>query len=100
MPVLTVKGIDDATAFVELDAAFKTTMEQAGTSGHLVQTFTRHSSHSYLSDPTYPTLMAALLRWVEDGTGPRPPALPANARRWRPPLARGCAFVPEYRPRR
>ena len=47
VPVLTAKGIDDATAFVELDAAFKTTMEQAGTSGHLVQTFTRHSSHSY-----------------------------------------------------
>ena len=34
--------------------------------------------------------MAALLRWVEEAPGPRPPALPANARRWRPPLARAA----------
>ena len=98
VPVLTVKGIDDATAFVELDAAFKTTMEQAGTSGHLVQTFTRHSSHSYLSDPTYPTLMAALLRWVEDGTRPTPASIASQCPALEATFGKGCAFVPEYRP--
>lgn len=98
IPVLTVKGIDDATAFVELDAAFKTTMEQAGTSGHLVQTFTRHSSHSYLSDPTYPTLMAALLRWVEEGTRPTPASIASECPALEATFGKGCAFVPEYRP--
>lgn len=98
VPVLTVKGIDDANAFVELDAAFKTTMEQAGTSGHLVQTFTRHSSHSYLSDPTYPTLMAALLRWVEDGTRPTPASIASQCPALEATFGKGCAFVPEYRP--
>ena len=98
VPVLTVKGIDDATAFVELDAAFKTTMEQAGTSGHLVQTFTRHSSHSYLSDPTYPTLMAALLRWVEEGTRPTPASIASECPALEATFGKGCAFVPEYRP--
>ena len=98
VPVLTAKGIDDATAFVELDAAFKTTMEQAGTSGHLVQTFTRHSSHSYLSDPTYPTLMAALLRWVEEGTRPTPASIASQCPALEATFGKGCAFVPEYRP--
>lgn len=98
VPVLTVKGIDDATAFVELDAAFKTTMEQAGTSGHLVQTFTWHSSHSYLSDPTYPTLMAALLRWVEEGTRPTPASIASECPALEATFGKGCAFVPEYRP--
>ena len=98
VPVLTAKGIDDATAFVELDAAFKTTMEQAGTSGHLVQTFTRHSSHSYLSDPTYPTLMAALLRWVEEGTRPTPASIASECPALEATFGKGCAFVPEYRP--
>ena len=98
VPVLTVKGIDDATAFVELDAAFKTTMEQAGTSGHLVQTFTRHSSHSYLSDPTYPTLMAALLRWVEEGTRPTPASIASECPALEATFGKGCAFVPEYSP--
>ena len=98
VPVLTVKGIDDATAFVELDAAFKTTMEQAGTSGHLVQTFTRHSSHSYLSDPTYPTLMAALLRWVEEGTQPTPASIASQCPALEAAFGKGCAFVPDYQP--
>ena len=98
VPVLTVKGIDDATAFVELDAAFKTTMEQAGTSGHLVQTFTRHSSHSYLSDPTYPTLMAALLRWVEEGTRPTPASIASQCPALEAAFGKGCAFVPDYQP--
>ncbi len=99
MPVLTAKGIDDATAFVrELDAAFKATMEQAPSS-HLVQTFTRHSSHSYLTDPTYPTLMAALLRWVEEGTRPTPASIASECPALEATFGKGCAFVPEYRPR-
>jgi hypothetical protein len=33
VPVLTVHGIDDPTAFVEMDDSFRRTMEQAGTGG-------------------------------------------------------------------
>ena len=60
--LLAAAGVDDPTAFVELDAAFRATMAQGGSAERLVQTFTQHNTHSYLSDPTYPTLMTALLR--------------------------------------
>ena len=99
VPVLTVKGVDDPTAFVELDAAFKATMAQGGSAARLVQTFTQHNTHSYLSDPTYPTLMTALLRWVDEGAKPTPEGIaqqcPANEARF----GKGCAFLPAYVPK-
>jgi hypothetical protein len=98
VPVLTVKGIGDPTAFVELDAHFKTTMEQGGSAQRLVQTFTRHTTHSYLSDPTYPTLLSALMKWVDDGVPPTPASIaqqcPTHEARFGP----GCAFVADYVP--
>ena len=99
VPVLTVKGVDDPTAFVELDAAFRATMAQGGSAARLVQTFTQHNTHSYLSDPTYPTLMTALLRWVDEGAKPTPEGIaqqcPANEARF----GKGCAFLPAYVPK-
>lgn len=98
VPVLTVKGVDDPTAFVELDAAFKQTMERGGSAERLVQTFTRHATHSYLSDPTYPTLMAALLRWVDMGEKPTPEGMARQCPAFEARFGTGCAFVPAYVP--
>ena len=98
VPVLTVKGIDDPTAFVELDAQFKATMQQGGSGERLVQTFTRHNGHSYLSDPTYPTLMAALLRWVDEGAKPTPEGVAQQCPANEAAFGKGCAFLPAYVP--
>lgn len=98
VPVLTVKGVDDPTAFVELDAAFKATMAQGGSAARLVQTFTQHNTHSYLSDPTYPTLLAALLRWVDTGDKPTPESIARQCAGMEPPFGKGCAFLPGYVP--
>jgi hypothetical protein len=98
VPVLTVKGVDDPTAFVELDAAFKATMAQGGSAARLVQTFTQHNTHSYLSDPTYPTLLAALLRWVDTGDKPTPEGIARQCAGMEPPFGKGCAFLPGYVP--
>ena len=98
VPVLTVKGVDDPTAFVELDAAFKATMAQGGSAARLVQTFTQHHTHSYLSDPTYPTLLAALLRWVDTGDKPTPEGIARQCAGMETPFGKGCAFLPGYVP--
>jgi len=98
VPVLTVKGVDDPTAFVELDAAFKATMAQGGSAARLVQTFTQHHTHSYLSDPTYPTLLAALLRWVDTGDKPTPEGIVRQCAGMETPFGKGCAFLPGYVP--
>lgn len=98
VPVLTVHGIGDPTAFVELDAAFRETMERGGSGDRLVQTFTRDHEHSYLSDPVYPTLLDALLRWIERGEKPSPEGIARDCARFEASFGPGCRFEPGYRP--
>jgi hypothetical protein len=98
VPVLTVHGIDDPTAFVEMDDSFRRTMEKAGTAGHLVQTFTADNQHSYLSDAAYPTLFAALTDWVRGGAKPTPAQIAERCKQFEPTFGAGCRFQPLYQP--
>ena len=98
VPVLTVKWISDPTAFVELDAYFKGVMEQGGSGDRLVQTFTSSGTHSYISGPTYPTLVSALLNWVEQGIKPTPASIAAACPANEATFGVGCSFVPNYTP--
>jgi pimeloyl-ACP methyl ester carboxylesterase len=97
VPVLAVHGIDDATAFVELEDYFRRVMEKAGRGAQLVQTFVRSDQHSCLGDSSYPPLFDALLAWVERGEKPTPFGIAqrceAGAARWG-----ACAFEPGYTP--
>ena len=101
VPVLTVKWISDPTAFVELDAHFKTLMQQAGTADNLVQTFVSAAeSHSYISDAVYVTLLSSLTQWASTGTKPTvqgiSDACPAIAAKHAAGV--GCSFDPGFTP--
>ena len=98
VPVLSAKWISDPTAFVELDAHFKSVMQQGGSADRLVQTFTTNGTHSYISDPTYPALMAALLQWVEQGTKPTAASIAAACPSFEAKFGTGCSFAPTYTP--
>jgi hypothetical protein len=99
VPVLTVHGIDDATAFVEMEHSFRQTMERAGTAGHLVQTFTADRAHSYLSDATYVTLLEALSLWARGGPAPTPAGIAQRCPQFEATHGAGCRFRPEFQPR-
>ena len=98
-PAIPVKNLKEFIAYSQ-NSAGKVNFGSpgAGTSGHLVQTFTQHSGHSYLSHPTYPNLMAALLRWVNDGTQPTPASIARQCPALEARFGKGCAFLPDYRP--
>lgn len=98
VPVLTTKWVADPTAFVELDAHFKSVMDRAGSGERLVQTFTRQGTHSYISDATYPTLMTALLKWVDEGVKPTPQSIAAACAANEAVYGAGCSFDPAYAP--
>ena len=98
VPVLAVHAVDDPVAFVELESAFRQTMQRAGTAGHLVQTYTSHDEHSYLSDATYATLVAALLGWLDSGVPPSPAAVAAACAAQAAQHGDGCRFLPGYQP--
>ena len=99
VPVLTVHGIADPTAFVEMDDSFLHTMEAAGMADHLVQTFTDHNTHSYLADPVYPALLAALSVWAQGGAKPTPAQVARQCQALEVRFGPGCRFQPDFRPR-
>jgi alpha-beta hydrolase superfamily lysophospholipase len=99
VPVLTVHGINDPTAFVELESKFRDTMAAGAGTAKLVQTFVDSREHSYLGDPTYPTLFDALLQWVERADKPTPEAIASRCKDHEAQFGAGCAFLPGYRPK-
>jgi len=98
VPVLTVHGIGDPTAFVEMDDTFLHTMQAAGTADHLVQTFTDHATHSYLADPVYPALLVALSTWAQGGPKPSPGQVAQQCLAMEARFGPGCRFRPDFRP--
>ncbi len=98
IPVLTVHAIDDPTAFVEHESAYRASLEGAGTAEHLVQTFTHESEHSSLSDAEYASALAALSAWVETGRKPTPESVAAACPGYDARYGTGCFFDPGYVP--
>ncbi|MEV7085255.1 hypothetical protein AB0O07_05020 [Streptomyces sp. NPDC093085] len=98
IPVLTLHAIDDPTAFVAHEAAYRATLRGARRDGYLVQSFTAESEHSGLSDAEYATSIRALDTWVRTGRKPTPGSLaadcPAHDRRY----GTGCFYRPGYVP--
>jgi len=100
VPVLTVHAIDDPTAFVELESVFRETMQNGGSAGRLVQTFTDDHEHSYLADAEYVAAMRSLITWVTRGEKPTPESVAGRCAALEPsfePL-RGCRFRPDFAP--
>nr|WP_167532017.1 hypothetical protein [Streptomyces capillispiralis] len=98
IPVLTLHAIDDPTAFVEHEAAYRDALAGAHRDRNLVQTFTDEHEHSALSDAEYAGSLAALDRWVRTGDRPTPRSVAAACAVFDRAYATGCFYDPDYRP--
>jgi len=97
MPVLSLHAVNDPTAFVELESAYRETLDRAGQGGLLVQTFSDESEHSYLSDPQYPALFTALLNWIDRNEKPTPQSVAALCKGYEAAYGDTCKLLPAYR---
>lgn len=101
VPVITVHGIDDTVAFVELESHFRDTMVRGGSAERLVQVFTQDHEHSYLSDAQYVAAIGALLDWAERGEKPSASSIATRCQtldaRFDP--GTGCRILPAFTPR-
>ena len=100
VPVLTMHATNDPVAFVELESFFRDRMVAGGQGGNLVQLFTDDAEHSYLSDAQYVAAMSALLAWSKGEAKPTPAGVASRCHAvdaaFEP--AKGCRFLPDYRP--
>ena len=98
--VLTMDGINNRIAFVELESTFRDTVANGGGSPRLVQVFIHDDSHSYSSDAQYDTAMRMLIDWVASGNKPTPTRDASQcadmAANFEPQT--GCRFLPDYQP--
>lgn len=99
VPVLTMHAIADSVAFVEHESVYRERMERGGSSGRLVQAFTKESEHSYLSSPEYAAAFEALLKWVESGEKPSPRSLSELCDKHSKRHEGGCHFDVDYQPK-
>ena len=97
LPILTMRGIGDPTAFVELAAEWETTVTKAGHANNMVQLYTNDKEHSYLSDAQYIAAMNALLAWVDRGEKPTPASVEQRCKEL-DATKNECRIVPEYKP--
>ncbi|MFB4426783.1 hypothetical protein C5F59_037560 [Streptomyces sp. QL37] len=98
VPVLTMHAIDDPTAFVEHEAAYRDSLEGAHRARHLVQTFTQEGEHSGLSAAEYATAVSALSGWVRTGRKPTPSSVASSCLAFDAEYGTGCFFRPDHRP--
>ncbi|MEU5567655.1 hypothetical protein [Micromonospora musae] len=98
IPVLTLHAIDDPTAFVEHEAAYRASLQGAGRDEHLVQTFTRETEHSELSNAEYAASISALDGWVRTGRKPTPTSIAASCAGFDRSYGTGCFYEPRFRP--
>ncbi|WP_372618512.1 hypothetical protein [Falsiroseomonas sp.] len=98
VPVLSLHGIGDATVFVEHQAAYRATLERAGTADRLVQVFVDEEDHQKLSPVLYPAALAALAAWAEGGERPTPGSVQTRCLtlQWVYPGA--CRILADYVP--
>ncbi len=98
LPVLTLHAIDDPTAFVEHEAAYRATLQGAGRVSNLVQTFTKETEHSALSDSEYANSIAVLDTWVRHGRKPTARSLAASCAAFDRKYGTGCFYDPAFHP--
>ncbi|NBE56777.1 hypothetical protein [Streptomyces boluensis] len=98
LPVLTLHAIDDPTAFVEHESAYRATLDGADRDEHLVQTFTEESEHSGLSTAEYANSLAALDTWARTGRKPTARSVAASCAAFDARYGTGCFYDPDFRP--
>lgn len=98
LPVLTLHAIGDPSVFVEHEAAYRSTLEAAGNSDGLVQTFTTEEEHNGLSDAEYAASLAALAAWAETGDRPTPRSVAESCEEFDDRYGGGCFYDPDFVP--
>lgn len=100
-PVATLHTLRDPIAFVEFEAQWRQTMEEAGSADNLLQLFTDTAAHDDPGEAAMLATAAALQDWVRSGQRPTPAEVAARCRapQLRGPSASDCRFLPDHAPR-
>ena len=98
VPVLTVHAVNDPTAFVENEAAYRAIVDAAGQGDKLVQVFVDERTHSKFRTPDYPAALNALLAWIQKGEKPSADGIASACEPFSRTYGEPCTFLPSFTP--
>lgn len=98
VPVVTLHAIDDPRAFVENQAAYRATLEKAGTLGNLFQAFTNQGAHCTFTVAEQLATLKVMLDWIDTKTPPTQAALASACETYRAEFGTSCRFNATYQP--
>jgi len=98
LPVVTVHAINDPTAFVENESAYRKIVDAAGNGDKLVQVFVDEAVHSKFHTPDYPAALNGLLAWIEHNKKPTAETIAASCAPLSKTYNETCTFVQGYKP--
>jgi len=98
LPTVTVHAIDDPTAFVEYENAYRDAVIKSGKGQLLVQNFADEHDHSFLTPPLYVAALAALVDWIDKKAKPSPQFIAASCPSFAKDFPGRCSFMPDYFP--
>jgi hypothetical protein len=99
VPVVSIHSINDPQVVVEVQSAYRSAVERAGSGERLVQAFTDENAHTGQSAPELAAALDALMQWIEKGTKPTAQTIAADCERRRATFAGPCSYHPEYSPK-
>ncbi len=98
IPVLSLHGVGDPTVFVENQAAYRQTLERAGTAALLAQIYVDEAEHQKMSPVLYATALAALDEWVRRGERPTPASFRLRCETMQAGYPGECRILEPYQP--
>jgi hypothetical protein len=98
IPVLSIHSINDPQVVVEVQTAYRDTVNAAGHGDRLVQAYTDENEHTGQSAPELAASLDALMQWVEKGVKPTPQTIAAACERLRATIDGPCRYRPEFTP--
>jgi hypothetical protein len=99
VPVVSIHSINDPQVVVEVQSAYRATVERAGSGERLVQAFTDEKLHTGQSAPELAAALDALMQWIDKGDKPTAQSIAAGCERERGALEGRCSYHPEYSPK-
>lgn len=97
-PVLSMHAVGDPTAFVEVQAAYRSAVQKAGKGDLLKQVFIDERTHSGAPPPIYPALLDQLVIWIGSGKQPAIQQVISSCQSHLKTMGGRCTFLPDFTP--
>jgi hypothetical protein len=99
VPVVSIHSINDPQVVVEVQSAFRATVERAGSGERLVQAFTDERAHTGQSAPELVAVLDSLMQWIEKGAKPTAASISEACIKSQPSYDGPCRYHPDYSPK-